>query len=148
MKIKFNWGTGIFLFLTLFVTACGIFIYFAFSQDVNLVHKEYYEKGVNYTDQMDMDARSVEFQNQVSVLEDLEKFTIKFAPELAPNIESGTVLFYYPAGSSHDILVNLDAENKTVSILKSDLLFGRYEVKINWISDELKYEVVKTIINK
>ena len=148
MKIKFNWGTGIFLFLTLFVTACGIFIYFAFSQDVNLVHKEYYEKGVNYTDQMDMDARSVEFQNQVSVLEDLEKFTIKFAPEFAPNIESGTVLFYYPAGSSHDILVNLDAENKTVSVLKSDLLFGRYEVKINWISDELKYEVVKTIINK
>ncbi len=148
MKIKFNWGTGIFLFLTLFVTACGIFIYFAFSQDVNLVHKEYYEKGVNYTDQMEMNARSVEFQNQVSVEEDSDKFTIKFAPEFAPKIESGTVLFYYPAGSSHDILVNLDAENKTVSVLKSDLLFGRYEVKINWVSDELKYEAVKTIINK
>ena len=68
MKLKFNWGTGIFLFLVVFLLACAAFIYFAFTQDVNLVHKDYYEKGVNYTEQMEINARSIAYQDSVAII--------------------------------------------------------------------------------
>ena len=148
MIIKFNWGTGIFLFLVLFLMACAAFIYFAFTQDVNLVHKEYYEKGVNYTEQMEVEARSVQFKDLVSVKEREENYTIKFEPSLASKVESGSVLFYYPARSSKDITIPLELDGKNTIMPKSQLLKGRYVIKISWISDELRYEVVKTIINK
>ena len=59
--MKFNWGTGIFMFLALFLLASAAFIIFAVRQDVNLVHKDYYEKGVDYTEQMNVNSRSTEF---------------------------------------------------------------------------------------
>ena len=148
MKIKFNWGTGIFLFLTIFLLACAVFMYFAFTQDVNLVHKEYYEKGVNYTEQMEVEARSVEFKNFVAIEEDSEYYLIKFDPSLVSKIESGEVLFYYPAGSSNDITVPIENDDETTKVAKSDLLYGRYVVKINWISDGNRFEIEKTISNK
>ena len=65
--MKFNWGTGILIFLILFLLGSAAFIVFAFRQDVNLVHKDYYEKGVDYTQQMNTNSRSAEFENDVNV---------------------------------------------------------------------------------
>ncbi len=147
MKIKFNWGTGIFLFLMLFLIACGVFIYFASQQDVNLVHKNYYEKGVDYSEQMKVESRSAQFRNLISVDEAAETFSIQFDSTLAARIDSGEVLFYYPAESSKDLLIPLVAEH-TTRVLKSGLLHGRYEVIITWFMEGEEYEVTKTIVNK
>ena len=65
--MKFNWGTGIFIFLALFLLGSAVFIIFAVRQDVNLVHKDYYEKGVDYTEQMNVNARSSEYKDNISV---------------------------------------------------------------------------------
>ena len=55
--MKFNWGTGILVFLILFLSASAVFIFFAMRQDVNLVHEDYYEQGVDYSAQMDIGPR-------------------------------------------------------------------------------------------
>ena len=44
MRVKFNWGTGVVIFLLLFLAAIITFVVFAFHQDVNMVHQDYYEK--------------------------------------------------------------------------------------------------------
>ena len=64
--MKFNWGTGILIFLILFLMAAAVFIGFAMRQDVNLVHEDYYEKGVDYERQMNAEARSVVYRDSVS----------------------------------------------------------------------------------
>ena len=48
--MKFNWGTGIFTFIIIFLLLCVAFIIFAVRQGVNLVHDDYYEKGVDYSE--------------------------------------------------------------------------------------------------
>ena len=63
--MKFTWGTGILIFLILFLLACGFFIAFAMRQDVSLVHEDYYEKGVDHSQQMLVEARSAQFKNDI-----------------------------------------------------------------------------------
>ena len=63
--MKFHWGTGILIFLILFLLACGLFIAFAMRQEVSLVHEDYYEKGVDHSQQMMVEARSAQFKNDI-----------------------------------------------------------------------------------
>ncbi len=48
--MKFHWGTGILIFLILFLLAAGFFIAFAMRQERDLVHEDYYERGVDHSD--------------------------------------------------------------------------------------------------
>ena len=81
--MKFNWGTGILAFLILFLSASAVFIFFAMRQDVNLVHEDYYEQGVNYSAQMDVEARSTIYKDSLKTYMEDESFVVGFEKSLA-----------------------------------------------------------------
>ncbi len=143
--MKFNWGTGILIVLIVFLLACAGFIFFAFNQDVNLVHRDYYEKGVDYSGQMKIDARSVQFADSVNVIENPDFYSIIFKPSLASKIDSANILFYYAANSKMDFIMPFDPNKNQFQIAKDELKKGRYKLKIFWFSGGLKYETDKTI---
>ncbi|PIF05101.1 MAG: hypothetical protein CSA36_08465 [Draconibacterium sp.] len=142
--MKFHWGTGILLFLILFLLACAIFIAFALHQTVDLVHEDYYERGVNYTEQMNIDARSKPFEEKLRVEQEKEVVLLKFEPEMAAAIDSGKVYFYRPSDSNQDFLTALNIYENQMTMPKDKLLSGRYIIKISWFSKGLKYEVDKS----
>ena len=144
-KMKWNWGTGIFIFLVLFLMACAAFIIFAMQQDVNLVHKDYYEKGVNYSEQMNVNARSKQYFNSIQTQLQNEYLRIDFEPSLAAKIDSGNVLLYRPSNSKQDIYLPLSLSDNSIFISKSKLVAGRYILKLNWYSGGLKYEIDKPV---
>jgi hypothetical protein len=139
--MKFNWGTGIFIFLGLFLLASAAFIIFAVRQDVNLVHKDYYEKGVDYTEQMNVNSRSAEFKNAFSATVHSDFLKIDIEEKLAVQIDSGTVLLFRPSNSKNDISVSVVKSANVVLIPKKDLLQGRYIMKFSWYSGGIKYEI-------
>lgn len=143
--MKFNWGTGIFIFLLMFLAACAVFIVFALRQDVNLVHKDYYEKGVDYTEQMNVNARSTSVTNdiQVSVLEDY--IQLDFEEKILPGLDSGKVHLYRPSDSKLDITYELSITDNRCLIPKENLVSGRYIAKISWFNKGLKYEIEKPV---
>ncbi|MEZ5103885.1 MAG: FixH family protein [Draconibacterium sp.] len=143
--MKWNWGTGIFIFLVLFLAACTAFIIFAMQQDVNLVHKDYYEKGVNYTEQMNTNARSKQYYSSVQTQLQNEYLRVDFEQSLAAKIDSGNVLLYRPSNSNQDIIMPLSLTDNSIFISKSNLVSGRYILKLNWFSDGLKYEIDKPV---
>ena len=143
--MKFNWGTGIFIFLVLFLIGSVAFIVFAFRQNVNLVHKDYYEKGVDYTEQMNVNARSVEFKNAINTGLQNDIFLIDIDESLAARIDSGTILLFRPSNSKNDISIPLNKLAKTVTVPKEELLNGRYILKLTWYSEGLRYEVDKPV---
>lgn len=143
--MKFNWGTGIFIFLVIFLLACTAFIIFAMKQGVNLVHKDYYEKGVNYTEQMHVTARSKPFYNRVKTSLQNEFFSIDFDGALASKIDSGNVIMFRPSDSRQDVAVPLLISENSVKIAKGNLIPGRYILKIYWYSEGLKYEIDKPV---
>lgn len=143
--MKFNWGTGILIFLILFLSASAFFIFFAMRQDVNLVHEDYYEQGVDYSAQMEVDARSIEYENAFTTYTENESLVVDFETSLALSIDSGSVLLFRPSNSSLDYSMPLDLSESSIKIPRSKLITGRYILKLNWYSKGLKYEVDKTI---
>jgi len=143
--MKFNWGTGIFIFLVIFVVALVGFVIFASRQEVNLVHKDYYQKGVDYTEQMKMHERSRKFAHSFHTKLNNDFFTIEMDEHLALKIDSGNVLLYRPSTYKKDINISIEKGTSVISIPKNELINGRYIAKIYWFSDGVKYEIDKPV---
>lgn len=143
--MKFNWGTGILIFLILFLAACAVFITFAMRQDVNLVHKDYYEKGVDYTEQMNVNTRSLPFKNDFKVTNQNDFLVVDIEESLSVKIDSGKVLMFRPSNSKQDILFDLKANSSSITLPKENLITGRYILKIYWYSNGLKYEIDRDV---
>jgi len=143
--MKFNWGTGILIFLILFLAACAAFIIFAMMQDVNLVHKDYYEKGVDYTEQMNTNSRSVQFMDNIQIENQNEYLQVTFEESLVSKIDSGKILLYRPSSSKMDVSYLMTFSENSLKIPKGNLVSGRYILKLSWFSEGLKYEIDKPV---
>lgn len=143
--MKFNWGTGILIFLILFLLACGLFIGFAMRQEVSLVHKDYYEKGVDHSEQMNVEARSAPFQNAVNTRLKKGLLLIDIEPSLSIQMDSAHYHLYRPSGGQHDILQSFDSSEIPLIIPGEDLISGRYILKIYWSTKGLKYEIDQNV---
>ncbi len=143
--MKFNWGTGIFLFLVIFLLACAVFIIFASRQQVNLVHKNYYEKGVDYSEQMKVDARSKQYAHSLKVSSSSDFFSINIKESLTEKIDSGTILMFRPSDKTKDISAAVKAGTSTMQFDKRELVSGRYILKFSWYMDGLRYEINKPV---
>ena len=146
--MKFNFGTGIFVFMMLFMTAIITFVIFAHRQDVNLVHENYYEKGVDHTRQMQKGARSSEFYDKIDISDDGNYIRIVFSAGLASIIEEGTVTYFRPSDHLKDIIKPLVLRGNVFIGEKDQLIPGRYIVKINWKVNNADYEIDKQLIVK
>lgn len=143
--MKFNWGTGILIFLILFLAACAVFITFAMRQDVNLVHKDYYEKGVDYTEQMNVNARSVALSDSIQISLKDNSLIVDFTESLVSKIDSGKVLLYRPSNSKMDVTFPITFAKNSLIINKDNLVTGRYIIKISWYSKGLKFEIDRPV---
>ncbi len=143
--MKFTWGTGIFVFLVLFLAASAAFIIFASRQQVNLVHKDYYEKGVDYSEQMRVNERSKPFMNALNVNSTMEAFIVSIEESLSQKIDSGTVLMFRPSDKTKDISAKLDARATQMAFDKQTLINGRYILKFTWYMNGVRYEIDRPV---
>lgn len=143
--MKFNWGTGILIFLILFLLACTAFMIFAARQGINLVHKNYYERGVNYTEQMAVDARSVSYKNAFSISNTDKFLVVEIEKSLSLKIDSGNLILFRPSDSKQDVFKTVEKQTSKITFQKGDLVHGRYILKFYWYSDGLKYEVHRPV---
>lgn len=143
--MKFNWGTGIFIFLILFVAGGVGFVIFTLQFDVNLVHKDYYEKGVDYSEQMRMNTRSAAFKDAIQVNSDNKYLVMNIEESLASKIDSGNILLFRPSDSKRDINMSVEKNSSNISFSKNDLIKGRYILKFSWYSEGIKYEIDRQV---
>jgi hypothetical protein len=143
--MKFNWGTGILIFLILFLMAAGFFIAFAMRQEVNLVHDDYYERGVDYEAQMKAEARSAALADSIQTYFENQSLVIDLSYLKTIKVDSGQVLLYRPSSRSLDLKMPLNYSSGSISIPGDQLVRGRYILKLNWYSEGLKYEVDKAV---
>lgn len=139
--MKFTWGTGIFLFLAVFLLASAAFIIFASRQQVNLVHSDYYEKGVDYSEQMRVNERSKPFVHSLKVNSTNNQFIVSMEESLAQKIDSGTVLMFRPSDKTKDVSAKVIPGTTKLEFDKESLLNGRYILKFTWHSKGLRYEI-------
>lgn len=143
--MKFTWGTGIFLFLVLFLAGSSVFIIFASRQQVNLVYKDYYEKGVDYSEQMRVIERSKPYLNDFEIDSNNDFFIVDIHQPLSQKIDSGSVLLFRPSDKNKDISAELRAKSSRLEFDKRALIKGRYILKLTWYSGGIKYEIDRPV---
>ncbi|MCH2451008.1 MAG: FixH family protein [Gracilimonas sp.] len=145
---KFNWGTSIFLAVTLFVIATLSVVSYLISLDFYLVSNDHYEQGVEYQETIDGQLRIKNLENPVLVLFDEPTVSIKvtFPKELRSDSLSGSITFYRPNDSDLDRKYKLQVdEDGRQTILVSDFEKGRWKLTLEWKRDSLIYIDEKNI---
>ncbi len=145
MRVKFNWGHGILIFFSIFLSLAAVFIVFAFKHKNDLVTKNYYEKGANYTEQMAIDARSVVFKDSIGILRQEENIVFHFSPYLISNSDTLTVHFFRPSDKNLDYHMQIPLSDTILSIDKNILARGRYQVKMEWQMQGESYYLKKDL---
>lgn len=138
--MKFNWGTGIFLFYSIFAATLFFAVYRSTKHDHSLVVENYYEEDLNYQSRFDQiqNSRSLE-AGLIIQLDRKEKMISLDFPKDKKGI-SGEILLYRADNKKLDqhIPIQLNAEN-TMLIPTKDILMGRWKMEVVWEADGQSY---------
>lgn len=134
MKIKFNWGTGIFIVIIAFVGFFISFIIFSQTQEINFVTEDYYTQGINHQEKIDKKKNTDALGEDISVqLNNEQNFAIKFPAFFKGKKVSGNIQLYYVTDGRQDKNVKIELDENLNQIINTqDLPKGRYFFKIDW----------------
>lgn len=138
--MKFNWGTGIFIFLAVFILAIIAFYIYITNLDVNLVEDNYYEKELAFQQRIDKVNNTASLSGKIALIQEPGILIIKF-PSIAPEMKpEGSVLFYRPSDPQKDFSVPLQLNDSSRQMIDiSNLDKGRWMIKMDWFMGEKEY---------
>ncbi len=136
MKIKFNWGTGIFAFIILFLISMVALVYFSMQQRFDLVEIEYYPQGLEYQKQIDRIANASKLSAPVAIVQKADSLFFQFPPEMKDKQVKGIVFMFRPSDMTADFSDSLKFDSTLVQrIPVASMTAGRYIAKISWTMD-------------
>lgn len=130
--MKFSWGTGILIAILIFMAITVVTVIFMMNQDVDLVSKDYYEKGVKYQEQIDLINRSNELDVPVKMEFNGSILVVVFPDEFINQNISGKISFYRPSDSKKDFDLHLSLTDGSQIIPVKGLDKGFWRVQLNW----------------
>jgi hypothetical protein len=131
--MKFNWGTGIFIVIVLFLLAVIAFFIYIKTLDINLVEENYYEKELVYQQRIDKISNTAQLPGKISILQAPGLLIIQF-PEIDSSlVASGSILLYRPSDLRKDVSLPLQLDNsRRQAIDISGIDKGKWTVKMEW----------------
>lgn len=146
MSFKFNWGTGIFIFIAVFLLSMGALVYFSMQQRFDLVEDEYYPQSLAYQKQIDRMANAGKLSGKV-ILEQVDSsLLIRFPEDLSGREVKGMVHMFRPSDEHADFSDSLQLDSGLVQrIPLNRLINGRYIAKISWQMDGKEYYLENSV---
>ena len=138
--MKINWGTGIAIFLAVYMLGIIGMVIFSFQEDVNLVSEDYYQKELEYEDQIQRIRNTNKLPAQPVLIfnRQAEAVLLTFPDQLSP--VAGGVHFFRPSDFSKDknYQLSLNQENQqTFDLTNMDT--GMWRVKLVWEAEGQSY---------
>ena len=146
MKIKWNWGTKLLIFMSMFIIFILVFVYLTTLQDRTMVEDEYYQQSLVFQKKIDRINNSKALQEKVEISEGPQHVSITFQSFFNPAEITGTIHFYRPSNIKGDVKIpiELDSTRQMVYPVKK-LMRGRYIVKIDYKYMDKEYYQEKGI---
>ena len=132
MKIKFNWGVGITIFISAFILLNIIFIIFASGQKVDLVTEKYYEKELKYQEVIDKKINSNSLTEELNIDFDNENLYLKFPSQFSDKEINGKIFFYRPSDSFKDFSIDINTDENKQVIPITNIQKGSWVVQVEW----------------
>ncbi len=147
MKIKWNWGTGIFVGGSIFMLMIIVFVFFMFKQNFDLVEKDYYPKSLEYQQKMDKINHTNLLPDKVKVQNNDGILSFTFPSSINLNNLTGTITFYRPSEKEGDITIAIDTDTAgMISFATDKLLKGRYIIKMDYECESKGYYQEESLV--
>ena len=144
--MKFNWGTGIFIVIVLFMAACIAFFIFASRQDNSLVESDYYAKGLRYEEVIQKRRNTATLKEVPGIRLDKDMLRIKYPSDLKGQTVQGNVYLYRPSDKKFDQFIALAFDTALIQQIPSVILHkGMYIIKLDWTMNGKSYYFEKEI---
>ncbi|MEI7830329.1 MAG: FixH family protein [Prolixibacteraceae bacterium] len=143
--MKLNWGNGLIIFFAIFFIWVFSFVFFAMRQNNDLMSDDYYQKGANYTEQININKRSVTYQDSIQINKSASQVQIILSKGLALSGDSVFAYFFRSSDKMKDMRFGFKAAESPFLIRTEKLVHGRYQVSLTWIIKNEKYSVTKTL---
>ena len=143
--MKFHWGNAILLFFIIFLSLCAIFIVFSLRQTNDLVTKDYYKKGANYSKQIEINKRSAIYQDSIEIINIEGMLRFDLASSIIQKADSLHIYFFRPSDKSEDLRLSFAINNLPIEINQGALIHGRYKIHLSWTMNDKLFEITKPI---
>lgn len=134
--MKINWGTGIVIAFTLFMSFILFFIIKVQTNskyDNEFVVKEYYKKELLAQQDLDKEQNAYDLKmDQVLINVVPEGIAIEFPKDFDYKNIKGKVSLYRPSNQKLDFEVSISLSSAHLLIPKSNLVGGRWDISIDW----------------
>lgn len=135
--MKWNWGTKLLIAIIIFMSFIFVLVYLTTQNDIFLVEKDYYPKGLKYQDRIDDIANALPLRNDFKVMQFEKEIAVIF-PKITP--DTGTITFFRPSGTSYDLIYQIEKDTTgTMRFPKSKFIKGKYLIKIYWRENDKGY---------
>lgn len=146
MKMQISWGTGVATAIVLFLIAVAALIIFSYSQSVDLVHDNYYERELRYQDEINSENNSLAIAKETTVRFESPDVVIRFPETFDLKGAKGAISFYKPNDAMRDFTLPLEpSEGNTQTVSVDKLSKGRWKIFITFSKDNLNYKINKEI---
>lgn len=141
--MKWNWGTGLFVFFVLFVGTLAFVLYQSTRVDNALVMDNYYEEDLNYQSHYEKKQNTASLPEKVVVSYDRDKgeLRLKFPKnDGTSSAINGSVWLYRASDKEQDERQDIQLVNELVWTKQiGKLENGRWKVKIDWKAGSKPY---------
>ncbi len=142
MKFKISWPTGIIIAIASFVIFILSFVYkvmFLPEYDHHLVSEEYYKDELNYQVEINEEEKGDALKENIEVVKNSTGLVINFPKEFEPSKIEGTISFVRNSNEKLDFNIPIKLTSHSVSVKDKMLVPGRWDIKINWTVNNVKY---------
>lgn len=146
--MKINWGTGIVIAFTLFMSFILYFVIKVQSNtkyDNELVVEEYYKHDAKFQEEMERVQNAHNLVEQPKIISEYGEIKIIFPEEFDAKTIKGKVSLYRPSNKNLDFEIPITLSTSTLLIPKKSLLGGRWDINMEWNYDGKSYLTKKVL---
>ncbi len=144
--MKISWGIIVMLGFSLFAAGIIAMVSVSMTKNIDLVSDNYYEKGIKYQDQIDMNKNSAEFSDKIKTEIKDSGLLIEYSEDLLKGNFSGEIKFYRSSDAKKDFKVNIETDEKGIQLIPvMNLDKGLWKVQFSFKKDNKNYFLEKSI---
>ena len=145
--MKFNWGTGIFIFYTAFVVFILALVFRTSQERIDLVTDDYYQQELEYQNIIRKKDNASNLDPALTYSIDKMNVTFYFPPSQEGIL--GGVKIYRASNKTFDKEFEIDLNDQNQMIVSmDDSPLGLYKMMVTWESDSIGFYVEEDIYLK
>jgi hypothetical protein len=124
----------------------GVMVYISVKQDINLVHEDYYPKGIAHEDMIQKARNTYTLNGEMKVTLANEIIEIAFPMDFQFDEIVGEVRFYRPSSHNDDEFYEIQLSDSGKQTFSTEgMKMGKYIVQLEWLYGDTEYYFEKAI---